>query len=209
MHISIYQLMRADSALRSVTPPAPSRDSIHPAAREVLKHTVLWYSIGSDSIVYSMIITIKPHIIYTYIYMYTYVIQIHAYIQTNKHTYIHACIHTYMHTYIHACIRTYVHTYIRTYVHTYKHTYIHIHTYVRMYERMYARTYVCMYVRTYIHTCMYAYIQTCTCIAFEERPTTPYSQKSMPISEVSQAMDKQADEEKDLSTFIHFTLVSF
>ena len=72
-------------------------------------------------------------------------IYIHTYIHD-----IHTCIHPYkdtcMHTYIHACIHTYIHTYVRTYVHIYIHTYVrrYIHTYIQTYIHTYKHTYVAM-----------------------------------------------------------------
>ena len=92
---------------------------------------------------------------YIRIYIYVYLRNAHAYMQTGAcmHAVIHICTHTCacIYIYIHTCIH--IRTYIRTSVHVYMHTCIH--AYIRTCVHLHIPTYVtCIHIdiHTYIHT---------------------------------------------------------
>ena len=103
---------------------------------------------------------------------------IHAYIQTDRHTYIpmHACIHAYrqtdrhtypcMHTCIHACMHAYIHTCIclKTHRHTYS---VYTHYSLSIYLSICLS--VCLSVYRYIHLIIsqiHIYVYGCLWLAF-------------------------------------------
>ena len=59
---------------------------------------------------------------YIHLFIQTYIVYMHTYINTYMHT--HTYIHTYTYTYIHT------HTYMHTYTHSCMHAHTHTHTYV-------------------------------------------------------------------------------
>ena len=83
-------------------------------------------------------------LIFTYMYIYRYILYIHIYIYTYIHIYIYTYIHIYIYTYIHIYIYTYIHIYIYTYIHTYIHVYNYIKCYMYIYKHMFNYIWVCL-----------------------------------------------------------------